>query len=170
MTLEIGVLIIRIFVGLAVAAHGAQKLFGWLGGKGFRNTVETMQFMGFRPAGFWALLGGLGEFGGGLALALGFLSPLGALGITAAMLMAVIKFHGAKGFWAYNGGYEYPLTLVVLGIVLGLVGAGPYSIDALIGFTLPEPLTYTIGFILSLIVVVIGFISSNQKQAQQAAS
>lgn len=161
MEISLGLLILRVVVGLLLAGHGAQKLFGWFGGHGFAGTVGFLQAKGFKPAGFWTLLGVLGEFVGGLLLALGFLSPLGAIAIFASMLMAVIKFHWAQGLWSTSGGYEYPLVLAVVSLVLGWLGAGSYSLDALLGIALPSVI-FWIGIVAAIIVDVIGVLTSRQ--------
>src|SRR5256885_11374399 len=96
MSTDLGLLIIRVVVGLLVAGHGAQKLFGWFGGYGLRGTAGWMGSMGLQPAIPWTLLAGGSEFGGGLLLALGLLSPLGSLGVIAAMLTAIILVHWPK--------------------------------------------------------------------------
>ncbi|HLZ61095.1 MAG TPA: DoxX family protein [Ktedonosporobacter sp.] len=168
-SLSLGLLLLRVVVGLIVAAHGSQKLLGWFGGHGFAGTTGWLQSQGFKPAWFWSLLGGVGEFGGGLLLALGFLTPLGVIGVSASMLMAVVRFHGPKGFWGQKGGYEYPLTLGLMSLVLGLTGPGSYSIDAAIGFALPGVL-FLLGLVLAIIVDAIGIVTSRQPAAQQSAA
>ena len=95
-TLSLGLLILRLVAGLTIAAHGAQKLFGWFGGPGLTKMTQGLQAQGFKPAWFWTALVILGEFGGGLSLALGFLTPLGAAGIFGAMFMAIVKSHWKK--------------------------------------------------------------------------
>ena len=169
MSISFGLLIIRVAVGLLLVGHGAQKLFGWFGGHGLTGTTGFLKSMGFKPAGFWALLGSLGEFAGGLLLALGFLSPLGAIAIFASMLMAVLKFHWTKGLWSTNGGFEYPLVLTLLGLVLGMVGPGSYSLDAILGITLPTAL-FWLGIIASIIVDVVGIMTSRKTEPAQSAA
>jgi len=137
MSIDIGLLVLRVLVGLVLAAHGAQKLFGWFGGPGMKGFTGGMARMGLKPAPFWGLLGGLGEFGGGLLLALGLLNPLGALGVMGAMEMAIALAHWSKGFWNSKGGYEFPLVLFGTSATLGLVGPGTYSLDAMLGTALP---------------------------------
>lgn len=88
MSIDTGLLLIRVAVGLILAAHGAQKLFGWFGGYGLRSTGNFLGMTGLKPGVLWAFLGGLSEFGGGLAFALGFLTPLGSIGVIAAMATA----------------------------------------------------------------------------------
>jgi putative oxidoreductase len=80
----------------------------------------------------------LGEVGGGLSLALGFLTPLGAAGAFGTMFMATFKSHWKNGFIVSKGGYEYTLLLMTVSIALGLIGPGSYSLDALFGIALPE--------------------------------
>ena len=85
----------------------------------------------------WPLLAALGEFAGGLLLTSGLLSPLGPVMIMAAILMAIAKVHWSNGLWVTNGGVEYPLVLFVVMGVLGLLGAGRYSVDAVLGSHCP---------------------------------
>jgi putative oxidoreductase len=140
-----GLLILRVIVGLLVAGHGAQKLFGWFGGPGMQGTTGWLASMGMRPAGFWAFMAGLSEFGGGLLLALGLLNPLGSLGIIAAMLVAIVKVHWSKGVWNSAGGYEFPLTNLAAALALALTGPGAYSLDHALNIALPQPLTLLAG-------------------------
>jgi putative oxidoreductase len=136
-----GLLILRLFVGLALSAHGAQKLFGWWGGPGVRGFGKHMAHMRFRPASVW-IAGAIGsEIGGGLLLALGLLSPLGSVGVGAAMLVAIVAVHWGKGFFGQGGGMEVPLLYLIPAAVLGITGPGSYSLDSLFGISLPEPVT-----------------------------
>lgn len=169
MELSLALLIIRIVVGLLLIGHGSQKLFGWFGGHGFAGTVGFLKSQGFKPAAFWTLLGSLGEVGGGVLFVLGLLTPLGAVALFASMLMAVIKMHWKAGLWAQKGGYEYPLVLGLVALAVGIVGGGSYSIDALIGFSLPA-LYYWILVVLAVVVDLIGVATSRQPAAQTQAA
>jgi putative oxidoreductase len=168
MAIATSLFILRVVIGLVLVAHGSQKLLGWFGGPGFGGTIGMLKSMGFKPAAFWALLGALGEFAGGLLLAFGFLTPLGAIAIFASMLMAVVKFHWKSGFWSMKGGYEYALVLGIVALVLGISGPGSYSVDALLAINFPAWLV-VVGFVAAIIVDAIGVITSNQ-QARESAS
>ena len=128
--------IIRVFAGLTLAAHGAQKLFGWFGGPGYARLEQGFRARGFRPAWLWVALAILGEVGGGLALALGFLTPLGAAGAVGAMAMAA-STHWKNGFFGNRGGFEYPFALLAMSAAIGIAGPGTYSLDHLFGIALP---------------------------------
>ena len=159
-SLGLGLLILRLVAGLTIAAHGAQKLFGWFGGSGFTKTTQGMQKQGFNPAWFWTSLVILGEFGGGLSVAFGFLTPLGAAGIFSTMLMAIFKSHWKNGFWNSKRGLEFPLALLAMGVAIGLIGPGSYSLDVLFGIALPETLLFCVLAVAGIFVDIIGLIIS----------
>jgi putative oxidoreductase len=132
----IGLLLFRVVVGLTLAAHGAQKLFGWFGGPGLKQTAAGFEKLGFVPGGRNALMAGLVEAGGGLLLALGFATPGASALIFAVMIVAGVSAHLRQGFFVQNRGYEYNLVLGVAGLTLAFTGAGPFSLDALFGLPL----------------------------------
>jgi len=134
--IDVALLVLRVPVGLLVAAHGAQKLFRWFGGGGLPTTAKHLESLGLRPASGWAFLGALSEFGGGLLLALGLGSPLGAVGVAAAMAIAITKIHWPK-VWASERGFEYPLVNFAAALAVGIAGPGAYSLDAVWGTALP---------------------------------
>jgi putative oxidoreductase len=151
MAQDTALLILRVIVGALLFGHGAQKFFGWFGGPGFAKTRMMMGgHLRLRPATFWSLMAVLSETGGGLLLALGLLQPLGALGVAAAMLMA-IQVHWPK-VWASEHGFEYPLTLLAGGLTIGLTGGGRFTLDRVFGINFPSPGTFLVG----LVVVLIG--------------
>jgi len=87
-TMNIALLLFRVVIGVTLAGHGAQKLFGWFGGPGPVQVRQIFEKQGYKPAWFWFALCIVGELGGGLSVALGFFTPLGAAGILGAMVMA----------------------------------------------------------------------------------
>ncbi len=128
--MDLGILIIRVVVGLIFVGYGSQKLFGVLGGYGPKGTGGYFESIGIKPGVAMAVVAGLSELFGGAFLILGFLTALGSLLIVMTMIVAIAKVHGPKGFWLANGGYEYNLVLIAVAIGVGLIGAGSYSIDA----------------------------------------
>lgn len=150
-----GLLVLRLFVGLALGAHGAQKLFGWWGGSGVSGLRQHMTHMRLRPASFW-VAGAIGtEIGGGLLLAAGLLSPLGSVGVGAAMLMAIVLVHWGKGFFGQGGGVEVPLLYLIPAAALGITGPGSYSLDSLFGIAMPEPVTGIVAAVLAVAGVAV---------------
>ncbi|TMD12152.1 MAG: DoxX family protein [Chloroflexi bacterium] len=151
----LGLLILRLVIGLTVAGHGAQKLFGWWGGPGMNGWVGAMNRMRIRPAVPWAWVSALAELLGGLGLAIGLLTPLPSLAIAGSMLVAIALVHWPRGFWATKGGYEFNLSILAGIAAIALTGPGAYSLDAAFGIHLPEPLTLIAGTILLLIGVAV---------------
>lgn len=149
--MDLALLILRLAVGLLVAGHGAQKLFGWFGGHGLKGMVGWLHSQGFRPARMWALVGGLSEFAGGLLFALGLWSPLGTLGIGASMLTAV-KIHWPK-VWVTEGGFEYALVNLTVAAAVGIAGPGRFSLDGVYGTALPRG-----ALPLGAVLVIIGWL------------
>jgi putative oxidoreductase len=134
--METGLLLIRAALGLGLAAHGVQKLSGWFGGYGVTGTGDMFEKLGFRPGRLLATAAGLGELGGGLALAAGAVTPLAAAVVIATMLVAIWSVHLGKGFFSQKGGYELPLLYATGAAGVALVGPGPLSVDALLGLPL----------------------------------
>ena len=159
-TVSVAFLILRVVGGLTLAAHGAQKLFGWFGGSGPTKMAQGFQAQGLRPGWLWVTLVILGEFGGGLLLALGFLTPLGAAGGFGAMFMAIVKSHWKNGFWNSKRGLEFPLALMTIAIAIGLAGPGAYSLDSFLGLKLAQPLAFVLLALAAVIVDVIGLLIS----------
>jgi putative oxidoreductase len=134
--MQLGLFLIHAVIGAFIAAHGAQKLFGILGGHGLAGTGKYLEGFGLRPGKLFALAAGSAELVGGLALAAGFLTPGAAALIAATMLVAARTDHAGKGFWIYNGGYEYALTNTAVVIALAFNGPGHWSLDNAIGWDL----------------------------------
>ncbi len=130
---DLALLLLRLALGAVMWAHGAQKLLGLFGGHGPQGFVRAVTSMGMPPALGWLVIAI--EFFGGIAIVLGILSRLAALGFAAEMVVAVVKIHFANGFfmnWSSVGGrgegYEYPLVLAVVAFTLLLTGPGRYAL------------------------------------------
>jgi putative oxidoreductase len=129
-----GLLLLRIAVGAIMAAHGAQKLFGWWGGGGMSGTAGMCSSLLYRAPFLMACGLAAAELGGGLSLATGFLTPLGALAVTVVMLNAIYVIHWPKGFFNGNGGYEFNLLIAASAVALAAIGPGRFSIDDRLGW------------------------------------
>ncbi len=131
--MDVGLLITRVILGLALAAHGAQKLFGWFGGHGLTGTGRAFESLGFRPGPLFALAAGLGELGGGLLTAAGLLGPAGPALVIVVMLVAMLGVHRSNGFFAQNNGIELPLAYLTAALAVAFAGPGSYSLDRVVG-------------------------------------
>ncbi len=129
----IGLLLIRMVVGLALAAHGAQKLFGIFGGHGIAGTGKFFESLGLRPGNVAATAAGAAELCGGLAFAAGLATPLAAAAIIATMAVAIFTVHIEKGFFSQDGGYELPLINAAVAAGLAFHGPGRISADSELG-------------------------------------
>lgn len=131
----LGYPIMRIATGLMLMPHGAQKLFGWFGGYGPAATGQFFaQNLGMEPGIVFAVLAGLVEFFGGLALVLGLLTRPAALAVTV-LLGVTLTVHWGNGYFWTNGGVEYPLLWAFMAISILLQGGGAFSVDRRIGLT-----------------------------------
>jgi putative oxidoreductase len=128
-----GLLLLRVVIGCTLAAHGLQKLAGWWGGPGLGGVKGWLGSMGFRMAGFMAILVALAETSG-ILFALGLVTPLAALVMTTAMVVAIGSVHWTKGFFSGNGGYEFNLALIAAAVAVAATGPGRFSIDRAIGW------------------------------------
>jgi putative oxidoreductase len=135
--MDFGLLIVHALLGSLAAAHGAGKLFGWLGaGFGLAGTAAYMESLALRPGRPFALLAGLAELSGGMLLGVGLATPLGAALLAATMLVAALTDHRGKGLWIFKGGAELVLTNAIVAVALAFTGAGRWSLDALAGWDL----------------------------------
>ena len=134
--MDIGLLVLHIAIGLAFAAHGAQKLFGLFGGHGIEATAGFFEQIGMRPGKLHAIAAGTAEFAGGILIALGLFVPFAAAALIAVMVAAVLTVHLHNGFFNSDNGYEYNLELIAAAFALAAIGAGELSLDAAFGFDL----------------------------------
>jgi len=130
-------LVVRLALGVVFFAHGAQKVFGWFGGRGLSATIAGFRQMNIPPAA--TVLAAFIECFGGLAVLVGFLTRPAALGLIAVMLVAIAKVHAAHGFflnWSMTPGkghgFEFNLALLAMALAILIGGGGVLSIDRLI--------------------------------------
>jgi putative oxidoreductase len=129
----LGLLILRVVMGLTMAAHGSQKLFGWFEGPGRAGTTGMFTKLGFRWPAVMALMAGAAEFFGGILFAAGLVTPFAAIALIVVMLNAVIAVHWQKGFFATAGGYEYNLAIIAIATGVSAIGPGTDSVDNALG-------------------------------------
>ena len=126
--LDMALLVLRMVVGVIMAAHGAQKVFGVFGGSGMEGFSGVVGNLGFAPPLVWAWIAALSELVFGIFLVLGILPRVSAAGIASVVLVAILKIHGPNGFFMAKGGYEYPLLILASCVSLMLTGAGKLSV------------------------------------------
>src|SRR2546430_16318441 len=131
--MNLGLLVVRIIVGLYFVGHGAQKLFGVAGGYGLNGTGQFFESMGLRPGRLTAVAGGAAELAAGVLRALGLLTPLAAALVIGVMIVAIATVHLSKGPWTADGGFELNLVYVAIVFALAGVGAGDWSLDNALG-------------------------------------
>jgi putative oxidoreductase len=130
--MDTGLLIARLVFGSVMAAHGAQKLFGWFGGHGIAGTGNFFDSLGFRPGRLLAVAAGLGEVSSGLLVASGLFGPIGPAVMLSVMIVAS-SLHWSNGLFAMKNGIELPLLYSTGAVALALTGYGAFSLDALFG-------------------------------------
>ncbi|MDJ1137891.1 DoxX family protein [Streptomyces iconiensis] len=127
---DAGLLTLRLVLGLAMAAHGSQKLFGWFGGNGLDGTARFFTSVGYPSGRTMALVAGLTETLGGLGLAIGLLTPLSGAAVLGTMINA-FAVTWDDGFFAPEG-IEYSVVLAAGAACLTLTGPGRYAVDRLL--------------------------------------
>ncbi|HEY0776578.1 MAG TPA: DoxX family protein [Gemmatirosa sp.] len=128
-----GLLVVRLIVGLLMAAHGAQKLFGWLGGHGLEATAGRFEQIGFRPGRVFATLAGGTELASGLLVALGLLGPVGPALMLLVMIVAAVSVHWKFGIFAASNGIELALLYATAAFGLAFTGPGVFALDTVFG-------------------------------------
>ena len=125
--------LIRFAAGLFLIPHGAQKLFGWFGGRGLDATIAGFGKMGFEPGWLLGPLVAGVEFFGGILIAIGLFTRPAALAAAILLFVVAMDVHLANGFFWGNRGYEYPLFWAIICAAITVRGAGRMSIDSAIG-------------------------------------
>jgi putative oxidoreductase len=132
--MDTGLLIGRLVVGSLMAAHGAQKLFGWFGGYGLVGTGAFFDQLGFRPGQRFAAAAGAAEAIGGALIALGLFGPVGPALMLSVMIVAAMSVHWSNGVFAASNGIEVPLLYASAAVALAFTGPGQFSLDSVLGF------------------------------------
>jgi len=138
-------LLLRVVVGLTLAAHGYNKFFG--GGR-IAGTARWFESIGMRPGRRHAVLAAAGEVAAGLALAAGLLTTAAAAGFVGLMAVAVWVAHRGKGFFVMSDGWEYTAVLATVAVAVAIVGPGELSLDSVAG--IDDVLDGWVGLVVSL--------------------
>jgi putative oxidoreductase len=132
---DIALVAVRIALAWIFIYYGAGKLFGWFNGPGIHQTSVFMSDTAhLHPGGFFAVLGGVLEFGGAIAVALGLGTRLAGIVLVGDMVVAMITVTWVNGINSEKlpAGYELNLALAALAFVVTLLGAGRFSADAFV--------------------------------------
>jgi putative oxidoreductase len=158
----LGLLILRVVMGLTLAAHGSQKLFGSFDGPGPAGTTGMFTKLGFRWPAAMALMAGGAECFGGVLFAAGLLTPFAAIALIVVMLNAIITVHWQKGFFVTAGGYEYNLAIIAIATAVSAIGPGASSLDETLGIagTLSgewwAPIVLVVAGVISIVTTTLG--------------
>ncbi|TVR35673.1 MAG: DoxX family protein [Nitriliruptor sp.] len=131
--IDLGLLVLRVLVGVTFSLHGFQKLFGWFGGGGLSGTASWFRSLGFGDGRIAAVMAGTSEVVGGLGLAMGLLTPFAAAAMIGTMTTAALVNNASKGFWSAGNGWELNGYLIVIAFAVAITGPGAYSLDAALG-------------------------------------
>lgn len=134
--MDIGLLIIHLYLGVNFLAYGGQKVFGMFDGPGLQGYSKWVGSLGFRPAKAMGYLGAFTELFAGLFMLLGFLTPLASAAIVGQMIVAGTAVHLKNGYFNSQGGVTYNLSLIAAALGLAFTGPGEYSLDAALGWEL----------------------------------
>lgn len=131
---DAALLLLRVVVGGVVLVHGLNHAFG--GGR-LPGAARWFESLGLRHGMMQAAMSSIVEIGAGALIALGFLTPLSAAAVVGVMVVAGLIAHRPNGFFVFKDGYEYVLVLGLAAVVIALAGPGAYSLDALVGLSVP---------------------------------
>jgi putative oxidoreductase len=147
---DVGLLLLRVLVGVGFSLHGFQKLFGWFGGGGLTGTARWFASLGFGDGRAAAVMAGGSEVLGGLGLAVGLLTPLAAAAMIGTMTTAAFVNDAEHGFWSAAKGWELNGYLIVIAWAVATTGPGRYSLDAVFGSPVPA------GVVPGLVALAVG--------------
>jgi putative oxidoreductase len=149
----LGILILRLTLGLIFIAHGLRQYLGWFGGG---SMEDVMRRLGLQPARLWASLCGLGNLAGGFMIATGAFTVVGCALVITTMVVATVTLKAHSGFWERFGGYEYNLCVIGTSVAIALMGPGMLSMDAALAPSLIDAKLFCLVLVFSLAVAAVG--------------
>lgn len=126
--IDLGMLVLRIGLGVMFVMHGLQKTFGAFGGPGIKGFSEFLKSLGFVPAIFWSYVAGYTELIAGTFLILGLFPRVSSSLLFILIAVAALKVHIKNGFLLASGGFEYTFIIACICFVLVIIGAGRFSL------------------------------------------
>jgi putative oxidoreductase len=132
-TQHLGLLVLRVGLGVVLGAHGLQKLFGWWGGSGVTGFKNSLSDVGYQHADILAYVSAGGEIVSAVLLVLGLFTPIAAAGALAFLINGLLASISARPHsfpYFLPQGHEYQITLIVMAIAVILCGPGRYGLDA----------------------------------------
>lgn len=170
-------LVLRITPGALVIGHGLQKLVPakysppLLHTVGPRTAAAGFQMLGIHPALPSVLLAGTAEVCGGFSLSAGLLTPIGTMLVSAVLTTAILTAHFRNGIWNHEGGFEWPLTVIVCSYVITALGPGSHSLDSAFGVGNWAGINWSMGYAgRAAIVVAVGIVGGLLPLVVAAAS
>lgn len=157
MDIELGMLVIRMGIGLMLLAHGWNKVFGE---GGISGTTRWFQSLGLHPAWLHARIAAGTEIVAGVLICLGLLNSLGTAAVIGLMTVATFTDHRGKGYFVFKGGCEYTLLVAAVAAGMAAVGPGGWSLDHVAGLDLSGPWWAVAAVILGTISGVVLLVSS----------
>jgi putative oxidoreductase len=133
-SIDVGLLALRVLVGLVFLGHGLAKVTTRFNGLGTETATGIFEDLGYRPGRPYLLLAAATELVAGLAFGLGLATPLAAAALIGVMVNAAGAGKVGKGPWYFNGGWEYDLTLAVMAAAVAFTGPGTASLDNALGW------------------------------------
>ncbi len=167
-SLALGLAAGRFCLGLATAAHGSQKLFGWFGGYGLAGTSGFFEQLGFRPGKIFATAAGLAELVGGLLIVFGLFGAVGPMLVVSTMLVAMLAVHAKNGFFGSGNGIEMPFLYAVAASAVAFASAGALSLDALFRITVTSRPEVVWGLLLLGVIGALGTLMVRRASATQS--
>ena len=132
-TRDVASVIARAALGMSIAAHGAQKLFGWFEGPGPDGTAQFMKHLGFEPPEQFARLSSASEIAAGVLIATGALGPVGPMLLTSVMTTAAGSVHISNGYFNDKKGIELNAIYAIAALLLAVNDYGRISFDHVTG-------------------------------------
>ncbi len=124
---DVALLMVRVVLGLTLAAHGVNKA------KNLEGTSGWFDSIGMRPGRVHARLAAGGEIIAGAFFALGLLTSFAALGFVGLMTVAWYTSHRTSGFFIIKEGWEYVMVLAVVATTVAMLGPGQIAVDNALG-------------------------------------